>query len=49
VVHRISDCIADRGGLAIPQPPEWKNSGNQIDAAMIFVRADFVNPDYNNT
>ena len=29
--------------IAIPQPTEWQHIGNQIDAAMIFARADFVN------
>ena len=29
--------------LAIPQLTEWQGIGNQIDAAMIFGRADFVN------
>ena len=28
--------------LAVPQPTEWQHIGNQIDAAMIFARADFV-------
>jgi hypothetical protein len=27
---------------ALPQPTEWQRIGNQIDAAMIFARADFV-------
>jgi len=26
-----------------PQPPEWQRIGNQIDAAFIFARSDFVN------
>jgi hypothetical protein len=26
---------------AISEPTEWKRIGNQIDAAMIFARADF--------
>jgi hypothetical protein len=26
-----------------PQPTEWQRVRNQIDAAMIFARADFVN------
>jgi hypothetical protein len=25
------------------QPPEWQRIGNQIDAAMIFARADLIN------
>ena len=40
---RVSDCVADCVRLAIPQPTEWQRIGNQIDAAMIFARADFVN------
>jgi len=27
---------------AVPQRTEWQRIGNQIDAAMIFARADFV-------
>jgi len=37
---RIADCIIRR---VIPQPTEWQHIGNQIDAALIFARADFVN------
>ena len=40
---RIPDCILDRIRLAVPQPTEWQCIANQIDAAMIFARADFVN------
>jgi hypothetical protein len=29
--------------LAVPQPTEWQGIGDQIDAAMIFARTDFVN------
>ena len=29
--------------LAVPKATEWQRIGNQIDAAMIFARADFVN------
>jgi hypothetical protein len=29
--------------LAVPEATEWQRIGNQIDAAMIFARADFVN------
>jgi hypothetical protein len=39
----VADCVAGRVGLAIPEPPEWQHIGNQIDAAFIFARADFVN------
>ena len=38
VVYCISVCV----GPAIPQATE-RQGGNQIDAAMIFTRADFVN------
>src|SRR5262249_1948139 len=38
-VHRVADCMIRR---VIPQPPEWQHIGNQINAAMIFARADFV-------
>ena len=41
---RVSDCITDRVWLAIPQPTEWQRIGNQINAAMIFARSDFVKP-----
>jgi hypothetical protein len=39
----VVDCIADRIRLAVPQPTEWEHIGDQIDAAMIFTRSDFVN------
>ena len=26
----------------VPQPTEWQHIGNEIDAAFIFARADFV-------
>jgi hypothetical protein len=39
-VLRVIDC---RARVLIPQSPERKRIGNQIDAAMIFARADFVN------
>ena len=38
----ISDCVDDRVRLGIPQFSEWQHIGNQINAAMIFARADFV-------
>jgi hypothetical protein len=40
---RVADCVAERVRLAIPQPTEWQRVGNEIDAAMIFARADLVN------
>jgi len=33
-VHCVADCITDRVGLAIPQPTEWQNIGNEINAAV---------------
>jgi len=35
-MHRASNGVADRVGLAAPQPTDWQRIGNQIDAAMIF-------------
>jgi hypothetical protein len=31
--------------VCVPQPTEWQRIGNQIDAAMIFARSDFVSVD----
>ena len=42
-MHSISDSVRDRIGPGVPQPTERQPIGNQIDAAMIFARADFVN------
>jgi len=39
-VHRVADCIILG---VIPQPTEWQRIGNQINAAMIVARTDFVN------
>jgi hypothetical protein len=39
----VSDCVAGCIRLAIPQPAEWQRIGNQINAAMIFAGANFVN------
>jgi hypothetical protein len=41
-VHRVADCVIDSVRLTVPQPTEWQRIGNQIDAAFIFARADFV-------
>ena len=38
-----SDGIRDGVRLAVPQPTEWQRIGDQISAAMIFARTDFVN------
>jgi hypothetical protein len=40
---RVSDCIADRVGFAIPEPTEWQRIGDKIKAAPIFARSNFVN------
>ena len=40
---RVIDCIAGRVRLAVPQATEWQRIGQQINAAMIFAGADFVN------
>jgi hypothetical protein len=39
----IADCIADRIRLAVSEPTKWQHVRNQINAAIIFARADFVN------
>jgi len=36
----VVDCMAD---VALPQLTEWQRIGDQINAAMIRARADFVN------
>ena len=38
----VADCVAGSVRSIIPQPTEWQRIGNQIDAATIFARADFV-------
>jgi hypothetical protein len=38
---RVSDCIRD--GIRLAQATERQRIGNQIDAAMIFARPDFLN------
>ena len=40
---RVTNCVADGVRLAIRQATEWQRIGNQINAPMIFARADFVN------
>ena len=42
----VADCIADSVRFTIPQPTKGQRIGNQIDAAMIFARADFVKVHY---
>jgi hypothetical protein len=41
-MRRVADGIAGRIRSVIPQPFEWQRIGNQIDAAFVFARADFV-------
>ncbi len=38
---RIVGCVADCC-FGVPQATEWQRVGNQIEAALIFARADFV-------
>src|SRR6478672_283872 len=38
----VVDCAIDCVWLAVPQPTEWQRVGNQIDAAFVRARADFV-------
>jgi len=38
VINSIRGCVR----FAIPQPTKWQRIGNQIDAAIIFARTDFV-------
>ena len=41
-MHSVADCVSSRVRSVIPQPTERQRIGNQIDAAIIFARADFV-------
>jgi len=41
-VHRVAGCIPECIRPIVPQPAEWQCIGNQIDAAMIFARVNFV-------
>jgi len=38
----VVDCVRDSVLFAVPQTIEWQRIGNQIDAASIFARTDFV-------
>ena len=42
VMLRVTDCVGDTLSIAIPQPPEWQRIGDEIKAAMIFARTDFL-------
>ena len=44
-VKCVPDCIADGIRPVIPQPAEWQRIGDQINTAMIFAGAYFVNVD----
>ena len=41
-MHRVADRVSSRVWSTIPQPTERQRIGNEIDATMIFARADFV-------
>jgi hypothetical protein len=40
---RVPDCVIGCIGFGVPQPTEWQHIGDQIKAASIFARANFVN------
>jgi hypothetical protein len=40
VVHRLADCVR---GVSLPRPTKWQRVADEIDAAIIFARSDFVN------
>ena len=40
---RIPDCVAGGIRFTVPEPSERQHFGNQIDAASVLARADFVN------
>ena len=40
---RVSDSVRNGIRPIVPQPPEWERIGNEINTAMIFAPADFVN------
>jgi hypothetical protein len=42
-VHCVANGVTNCIRLAVPQPTKRQQIGNQINAAMIFARADFVN------
>ena len=42
---RVADCIRDGFRPIVPEPTEWQRIGNQIEAATILARADFVRVD----
>ena len=39
---RVADCIANSFRPVIPEPTEWQHIGNEIDAAFVFARSDFI-------
>ena len=43
VLAGVADCIAGSVRSVLPEPTERQRIGDQINAAMIFARTDFVN------
>ena len=41
--YLVPDSIRDSVRPGIPQATEWERVGNQINAALVFTRSDFVN------
>jgi hypothetical protein len=39
----ISDCVHDGIRPGVAEPTKWQHIGNEINAAFVFARADFVN------
>jgi hypothetical protein len=48
-MHRVADRVTSGVRSTIAQSTEWQRIGDQIDAAFIFARADFVNVDDPNS
>jgi hypothetical protein len=38
----VPDCVRHGVWVTVPQATKWQRIGNQMDAAFIFARADFV-------
>jgi hypothetical protein len=43
----VTDCVDEGVWPIVPQAAKWQRIGDEIEAAMIFTRADFVNVDKN--
>ena len=39
----VVDGVADRTWFAVPKPAKRQRSGNQIEAALVFARTDYLN------